>query len=99
MMKMVIEFDIKKIIEEGMLTEDVLFRNIERAINKFGLTKVDKGVYMDSGNPKDLTHFMSIMGWLQQSEWFLRYAKRWEWFNDFHGTRKNRVPEDLLEEI
>lgn len=99
MLKLVIAFDEEKIRKEQVCTVEMLYAKIDRAIQKVHLRKVKDGIYMDAGNPMDLTRFFGIIAWLKQMEWFHQYAIRMDWYNDRHGTKKIRQPEDMLEDI
>lgn len=96
MLKLVIAFDEEKIKKEQVCTVEMLYAKIDRAIQKAHLRKVKDGIYMDTGNPMDLTRFFGIIAWLKQMEWFHRYAIQMDWYNDRMGTVKNIVPENLL---
>ena len=99
MMKMVIKFDNEKIRKENVFTEEILFDRIEKNILDANSKIVDKGIYTNTGRKEDLTNFMAIIGWLKRAEWFVRYVKRWEWQNDFCGTKKLSVSENIMEGI
>lgn len=99
MMKLIIEFDLEKIDKEGICKVEQFYAKLDRAINKVNLKKIQDGIYMDNGNPLDLSSFFAIISWLKQVEWFRRYAIRFDWYNDRLGTRKNFEPENMLEDI
>ena len=99
MLKMEIEFDKQKISAEGIVTEVMLFEQIDRAIMATDLIKVCDGVYRDRGDKEDLTKFIAIISYLSNTKWFPRYVKRWNWYNDRHEQIKGVKPEDLREII
>lgn len=99
MLKLVIALDEEKIREEQVCTVEMLYAKIDRAIQKAHLRKVKDGIYMDIGNPMDLTRFFGIIAWLKQMEWFHRYAVRMDWYNDRLGTRFVLEPENMLKDL
>lgn len=99
MMRMEIEFNRNKIEAEQLVQVNELYKNIEKVIKDFGLNIIDSGIYTDNSGEQDYTNFLSIMMWLDRSEWFKRYVSRWTWFNDYDGFIQNASPEDLLENI
>ena len=99
MLKLVIVFDEEKIKKEQVCTVEMLYAKIDRAIQKAHLRKVKDGIYMDTGNPMDLTHFFGIIAWLKQMEWFHRYAVRMDWYHGRLGTRAVLDPEDMLKDL
>ena len=66
---------------------------------KAHLRKVKDGIYMDTGNHMDLTHFFGIIAWLKQMEWFHQYAVQMDWYHDRLGTRFVLEPEDMLKDL
>ncbi len=99
MLKLVIAFDEEKIKKEQVCTVEMLYAKIDRAIQKAHLRKVKDGIYMDTGNPMDLTHFFGIIAWLKQMEWFHWYAVRMDWYHDRMGARAVLEPEDMLKDL
>lgn len=99
MLKLVIAFDEEKIREEQVCTVEMLYAKVDRAIQKAHLRKVKDGIYMDTGNPMDLTRFFGIIAWLKQMEWFHRYAVQMDWHHDGMGARAILEPEDMLEDL
>ena len=98
MLKLVIAFDEEKIKKEQVCTVEMLYAKIDRAIQKAQLQKVEDGIYMDAGNPMDLTRFFGFIAWLKQMEWFHRYAIRMDWCHDRMGT-KTIVTENMLKDL
>lgn len=43
-----------------------------------------------------MARFLSFMGFLEDLEWFQRYAIRMDWYNDWMDTVKNIASENLL---
>lgn len=88
MMKLVIEFDQKRIRTEQVCTIEELYRRLDRAaVGHLKLQKVCDGVYQDAGRADDLGRFLSLMGFLEDVEWFQRYAIRMDWYNGETETR------------
>lgn len=97
MLKLVIEFDQARIREEQVCTIEELHRRLDRAaVGHLNLKKIGDGIYQDAGREEDLAKFLSLMGFLEDLEWFKRYAIRMDWYNDRMGTVKNIAPENLL---
>ena len=97
MLKLVIEFDQKHIREEQVCTIEELYRRLDRAaVGHLNLKKIGDGIYQDAGRADDLARVLSLMGFLEDLEWFRRYAIRMDWYNDRMGTVKNIAPENLL---
>lgn len=98
MLKLVIEFDQARIREEQVCTIEELHRRLDRgaAVGHLNLKKIGDGIYRDADREEDLAKFLSLMGFLEDLEWFRRYAIRMDWYNDRMGTVKNIVPENLL---
>ncbi len=86
MLKLVIEFDQKRIREEQVCTIEDLHRRLDRAaVGHLNLKKIGDGIYRDAGREEDLAKFLSLMGFLEDLEWFKRYAIRMDWYNDRTG--------------
>ncbi len=99
MLKMVIEFNEDLIQLDNVFTVEYLYKKLDIAIERLNLSKVQDGIYTDSGNPMDLSSFFGMMAWLEKAGWFRRYAIRWDWYNDRLGSIKNVEPEDLMVNI
>ncbi len=92
MLKMVIEFDEEKIKDDGKYDLQKMYACLAERFTENGLKVLENGVYIDEGKEKDLMHFMAIATSLPGIEWFKRYIKKWDWYEDDWDE-----PEDLIE--
>lgn len=91
MLKMVIEFDEEKIKEEGKYDVQKMYAHLDENFVKSGLKVVAQGGYTDSGNEEDLNEFMALATVLSDVEWFIKYVKKWDWYEE-----DLTEPEDLI---
>ena len=91
-LKMVIEFDEEKIEKEGKYDLQRMYAHLAERFTENGLMVVKNGIYVDGGNEKDLMYFMAIATSLPGIEWFKRYIKKWDWYEDDWEE-----PEDLID--
>ena len=83
------EFDTVKAAEDGVKV-DVLYERLNRCITRKELIIQSNGVYKDKGDKSDLFRFMVAAGALSRADWFIKYLKKWIWYEE------DDEPEDLM---
>lgn len=82
MLKMVIELDEEKIKKEGKYDLQKMYAHLDENFVKSGLKVEELGVYTDNGNEYDLNEFMALATVLSDVEWFKKYIKTWDWYEE-----------------
>lgn len=91
MLKMIIEFDEEKIIREGKCDLQKMHACLTERFTKSGLQVKENGIYIDSERDNDLIHFMAIATALSEIEWFKRYIKKWDWYEEDWEEPENLI--------
>lgn len=98
MLKVEIVLNEDKILEEEKNLE-VMWLKIDNEYTKYGLKKINKGVYIDAGRDSDWMHFGKANIALAEKRWFTDYVVSWLWFNSDDGkTEDDFVVEDIITE-
>ena len=90
MLKMVIEFDGEKIKQGNPTALNDMYGLLDNAFEKRNLKVCGNGVYTDNGNEEDLFQFMVLAGILSKKEWFVKFIKKWLWYEE------SDVSQDLI---
>ena len=91
MMKMEIEIDEEKIIENNEYSVKEVYEKINDIAKNAGITKREKcGLFVGNDDEKDFAHFGIIILDLKNEEWFMLYVKKWIWYVEGEA-------EDILE--
>ena len=78
MMRMLIELDENKILNEGKYNLDKINAYLSKAFAKRNMTKDDDNWYIN-GN---FTNCGSLILILSQKEWFINNVKKWLWYDE-----------------
>lgn len=89
MLEMRIEFDEERLNADNMSVEE-FYSHLDEKFRRRGLNICEKGVYRDNGDEDDLFQFMVLAGACSEFDWFVKYVKRWIWYEDCD------TPEDLI---
>lgn len=91
MLKMVIEFDEDKIKREGKYDLQKMYASLYERFTEEGLRVEKNGVYVDGGKESDLMSFMVIATALPGIEWFRKYIKKWDWYEEDWEEPENLI--------
>ncbi len=97
MIKMIIQMDEEKLLQDPELTEAQIEAALNRIFTQMGMTKVDtdRGIeYCGHNHPSDFARFGKIMLELKNQKWFMSNAKEWILCN----SDDSDDPEDFDEE-
>lgn len=78
---MIVEFDAIKAEENGVKVE-LLYEHLNRCVVRKELVVLRNGVYTGKGDESDLFRFMVIAGALSSTDWFVKYLKKWLWYEE-----------------
>ena len=90
MLKMVIGFDEDKIKSNGQ-SLDQYYGIVDDMAKEYRLNICADGVYTDNDRDEDLRHFMVMVLFLKNKDWFRMCVKQWDWYED------TDEPENLIE--
>ena len=85
MMKMFIEFDENRIIQDGKYDLDKIYASLAKAFAKRNMTKDTDNWYTNG----DFTTCGSLILVLSQKDWFMNYVKEWLWYDSDDGSTED----------
>ncbi len=98
MLKVEIAFDEDKVLAEEKYDLDKMYEIIDNAFAKYGIIKLDKGIYRDKGSNKDFGSMWCVILALSETDWFMDNVTKLMWYNsDFGENESDFSVEDVLQ--
>lgn len=98
MLKVEIEINEEKVLIEGRYDLDKMYEILDAAFDEYGIIKIGKGVYRDTGSKKDWGNMWCVILALSETDWFMDNASKLMWYNSNRGNDENDFyHEDVLQ--
>lgn len=98
MLKVEIEFNEEKVLAEDIYDLDKMYEIVDNAFAKYGIIKLDKGVYRDTGSNKDFGRMWCVILAFSETDWFMDNVSKLMWYNSNRGKNEYDFSvEDVLQ--
>lgn len=100
MLKIEIEMNEEKVLKEGKYDLNKMYEIIDGAFVRYGIVKLDKGIYRDNGSNKDWANMWVVIFTLTEIDWFINNVSKLMWYNSDYSTDENDFAvEDVLQKL